>query len=262
MTRIFADTEFNGFNGELISIGLISETGASFYAIVEDWNEMELDPWVEKHVVPVLDRHQRYTRMLSKDRLRERLCEFLRGFDDVTVVTDWPVDVQYICDLLITGPGTMVDIPGIKFEVIRINPYDDPEMPQDKRHNALADAVTLMHAVSKRDSLAKVAQKSSTDLKMAVATFMINNPLKPAQKHCNLHWVQNQAQLISNDLAAFLCSSSTNFRGLTPVEVLYGCWASDLRTEDIVSDEQRAILRKDQLERYNLVMMLIETMSF
>ena len=51
--NIFFDTEFTGLhkNTTLISIGLISETGKTFYAEFTDYNNTQIDNWIENNVI-------------------------------------------------------------------------------------------------------------------------------------------------------------------------------------------------------------------
>ena len=51
------------------------------------------------------------------------------------------------CELLITGPGKMIALPGIRFEVVRIDAY--PTTLRDAvQHNALWDACALHAAIA------------------------------------------------------------------------------------------------------------------
>lgn len=52
-TKIFLDTEFTGLhkNTTLISIGLVSECGKTFYAEMIDYDYMQLNPWILENVI-------------------------------------------------------------------------------------------------------------------------------------------------------------------------------------------------------------------
>lgn len=56
--RYFFDTEFhqamNGRPNSLISIGVVREDGASYYAENEAWDRNTADPWLREHVIPHL----------------------------------------------------------------------------------------------------------------------------------------------------------------------------------------------------------------
>ncbi len=53
MTRIFFDTEFTGLHQKttLISIGLVSENGETFYAELNDYDENQIDEWLKENVI-------------------------------------------------------------------------------------------------------------------------------------------------------------------------------------------------------------------
>lgn len=52
-TKIFFDTEFTGLhqNTTLISIGLIAETGQTFYAELTDYDKLQIDEWLQTNVI-------------------------------------------------------------------------------------------------------------------------------------------------------------------------------------------------------------------
>ena len=56
--RLFFDTEFHddGESIELISIGIVSEIGEEYHAVVEDadWHRIHRDDWLMENVVPLL----------------------------------------------------------------------------------------------------------------------------------------------------------------------------------------------------------------
>lgn len=55
-TKLFFDTEFTGLhqNTTLISIGLISECGKTFYAELTDYDQTQIDDWLQKNVIEKL----------------------------------------------------------------------------------------------------------------------------------------------------------------------------------------------------------------
>ena len=52
-TKIFFDTEFTGLHQKttLISIGLISECGKTFYAELNDYDQSQIDEWLQENVI-------------------------------------------------------------------------------------------------------------------------------------------------------------------------------------------------------------------
>ena len=53
MTKLFLDTEFTGLhqNTTLISIGIISECGKTFYAEFLDYDKTQIDNWIQENVI-------------------------------------------------------------------------------------------------------------------------------------------------------------------------------------------------------------------
>jgi 3' exoribonuclease, RNase T-like len=139
--RLYLDTEFNSYQGDLISMALVSEDGREFYEVVEFSGPV--DPWVAEHVVPKLG-----IPFVSVPAFQARLEQFLGnltpGGRDVEIVADWPDDIKYFCAALLTGPGTKIDFGSVlKFALVELPDFssaDESKLP----HNALADARALM----------------------------------------------------------------------------------------------------------------------
>lgn len=140
--RYFLDTEFNGFDGELISLALVPEYGDQEYYAVLTMPE-PLHPWVERHVVPYLDsvpgalrnRTDRHTAAFE-------IAAFLGADPDPVIIADWPDDIALFCRLLVTGPAEIVDVGSIRFEFIR-SPGFSTAVNSKVPHNALHDARAL-----------------------------------------------------------------------------------------------------------------------
>lgn len=56
MTKVFFDTEFTGLHQgtTLISIGLIADSGETFYAELTDYDDAQVDDWVRDNVISKL----------------------------------------------------------------------------------------------------------------------------------------------------------------------------------------------------------------
>lgn len=82
MKNIFFDTEFTGLvkDTTLISIGLISDCGKTFYAEFNDYNPELLNPWIIANVIP----HLKFTPPPGHEA---EYCVFSR-FDNTTVGKD------------------------------------------------------------------------------------------------------------------------------------------------------------------------------
>ena len=102
---------------------------AEFYKelIVTD----QLDPWVRENVVPHL-----VLPPISRSDFQVALADYLWDVGPCVIVADWPDDIRYFCESLITGPGMMINLyHSIQFELDLTIQYESV-VP----HNALHDA--------------------------------------------------------------------------------------------------------------------------
>jgi DNA polymerase III epsilon subunit-like protein len=69
MTKIFFDCEFTGLhqNTTLISIGLVSECGKSFYAEFNDFNKVQCDTWIKENVISKLSMYSGHNKGYEVD---------------------------------------------------------------------------------------------------------------------------------------------------------------------------------------------------
>ncbi len=141
MKTLFLDTEFNGFGGKLISLALVPENDS----LPEFYNELimtdQLEPWVKDNVIPhlVLPR-------VSHKEFQNNLANYLWEVGEITIIADWPDDIRYFCESLITGLGMMINVMHkIKFELdLSIN------YTSDVPHNALHDARAIKKTYMER----------------------------------------------------------------------------------------------------------------
>jgi hypothetical protein len=149
--RYFLDTEFNGFDGQLISIALVPEYGdREYYAVLTPPETVH--PWVERNVMPYLGSVPFGLDGGACSRLdaAKELAAYLVSDPDPVIVADWPDDIAHFCSLLVTGPGDMVDIGGLRFELLR-NPGFSTARNSRVPHNALHDARALRDFVLDQD---------------------------------------------------------------------------------------------------------------
>jgi hypothetical protein len=144
--RYFLDTEFNGFGGALLSIALVPEDGSEFYVTLS-FNG-DLDPWVERNVIPYLDHVPvgLVAPRFSRGDAAIELSHYLAGDPHPIMVADWPEDIAQFCNLLMTGPGLMVPVPPLGFDLISLGGFStaaNSAVP----HNALHDARALKEHV-------------------------------------------------------------------------------------------------------------------
>jgi hypothetical protein len=101
-TKIFFDTEFTGLhqNTTLISIGLISECGKTFYAELTDYDKSQIDDWLQKNVIDNLKfKDELSTRVFWNDgvntemfgdteMLKMLLRKWLEQFESIEIWSD------------------------------------------------------------------------------------------------------------------------------------------------------------------------------
>lgn len=131
--RLFLDCEFDGFDGPLLSMALVGQ-GYEWYEVLPHFVIKDL--WVEKNVIPVLNK-----KPIEKDLVQSSLQAFLSKFDHVEIVADWPDDIKYFCQFLITKPGYAINTPPLSFVLDRSIKYVS-KIP----HNALEDARGIMNS--------------------------------------------------------------------------------------------------------------------
>ena len=146
--RYFLDTEYNGIGGALLSLALVPDDGDELYLTLQS-PEPLLD-WVERHVTPYLDSvpEQLSCPRLTRDDAAHALERYLGHDDEPVIVADWPEDIAHFCNLMVTGPGDMVEVRHVTFHLSPMSNFStaaNSKVP----HNALHDARALRdHLVS------------------------------------------------------------------------------------------------------------------
>ena len=132
--KIYLDTEFNGFAGELLSMALVAEDGSEWYEVLAP--EKPLDAWVFDNVAPKFGKNP-----IAKDDFRKSLHAFLKHFDNPTIIADWHADFVHFFDAF-HGKDYTGSLDWSCQTVLLSGPSDiHPENP----HNALSDARALKH---------------------------------------------------------------------------------------------------------------------
>lgn len=164
MVNVYMDMEFTGLhqNTTLISIGLTSDCGKSFYAEFMDYDKSQVDEWIEKHVLVNLlfkkegafigTNHDVTMMKGNRDSIATALKEWFGKLKDSAEIWgdclayDWvlfcqlfghafniPSNIYYIpFDL-----STLFKLKGIDPD---INRADFVGAPNNQQHNALFDA--------------------------------------------------------------------------------------------------------------------------
>ena len=128
--RLYLDTEFNGFGGELISMAIVDEVGKIFYRVLP--LPEVVDPCVQEHVVPILDLDP-----IPYDQFRADLIEYLTNYYNPEIVVDWPSDVQLLFKVLLGKDHTDTFFFPCTVSVMSLKSISAAP------HNALYDAIGL-----------------------------------------------------------------------------------------------------------------------
>ena len=140
--RYFLDTEYNGAGGALLSLALVPDDGDELYLTLSTPDP--LLAWVERHVAPYLDSvpEALFCPRLSRKDAAHALERYLRHDEEPLIFADWPEDVAQFCELMITGPGDMIDVRHATFRLVPMSNFStaaNSKVP----HNALHDARAL-----------------------------------------------------------------------------------------------------------------------
>ena len=141
--RYFFDTEFieDGRTIDLISIGIVDETGRGYYAASGDADLRKASPWVRQNVLPQLPPYA-YPLWKPRVQIRDDVLTFVTGepeFWAYYAAYDWVA----LCQLF----GTMMDLPkgwpkycrDLKQLSVSVgSPQHPPQL--SGVHDALADA--------------------------------------------------------------------------------------------------------------------------
>ena len=144
--RFFYDCEFieDGRTIELISIGVVDEDGAEYYAVSTEFDPAAAGPWVRQNVLPKLP-SPADPAWRSRAAIRDSLVEFLVRPGEEVELWAWigAYDHVVLCQLWGAMPALPRAIP--RFTKDLRQRWDDlgrpplPGPPQDQ-HDALADA--------------------------------------------------------------------------------------------------------------------------
>jgi hypothetical protein len=170
--KVFFDTEFTGLHKDttLISIGLISEDGKTFYAELNDYDESQVDDWLMSNVINNLIYNNykdlmpkgipryicNYNIKSNKHVIADTLTDWLSQFDSVEMWSDClSYDWVLFCDLFghaFNIPKNVYYIPFdicTLFKIKGIDPdvnreeFAGLEVGVDRKHNALWDAQVI-----------------------------------------------------------------------------------------------------------------------
>lgn len=178
--KVFFDTEFTGLHKDttLISIGLVTDTGDTFYAELTDYDKSQVNDWIQENVIDNLIMKNQIEGDLTcwgnnirikgtKSNVRDWLGHWFDRYKDETIEI-WSDCLAYDWVLFNDIFGTAFDIPKNVYYI----PFDictlfrekgiDPDVSREefaeakeihKKHNALYDAFIIKKCYTKLMSI-------------------------------------------------------------------------------------------------------------
>jgi len=170
MKKIFFDTEFTGLHQgtTLISIGLVSDCGKTFYAELMDYDKSQVDEWLQKNVIDNLTNQSMIRQSFNfKDggnivvglsdthTLKFHLTKWLEQFGKVEIWSDClSYDWVLFCQIFGHAFKVPENVYYIPFDICTLMKAKgiDPDVNREefsetksdgKKHNALHDAIVI-----------------------------------------------------------------------------------------------------------------------
>ncbi len=178
ITKLFFDTEFTGLhqNTTLISIGLVAETGQTFYAEFNDYDVTQINDWIGENVINNLVLAD-YTHNINlnefiikgdKEAVKDALTHWLSQFDQMEIWSDClAYDWVLFCQLYNGAFGVPKNVYYIPFDISTVFKIKgiDPDISREEftkdvfqdatmsKHNALHDAFVIKACHEKLQTL-------------------------------------------------------------------------------------------------------------
>jgi hypothetical protein len=160
--RFFYDCEFieNGQTIELVSIGMVDETGRSFYAISTEFDPAPAIEWVRRHVLSKLP-GPADPAWRSRDEIRRDLFDFMLAPGEPIELWAWMAAYDHVVLAQLWGDMRALprELPRFTHELRQV--WEDagsppmPPQPADQ-HDALADA---RHNLARWNALAQYVDR-------------------------------------------------------------------------------------------------------
>ncbi len=175
-TKIFFDTEMTGLhpNTTIISIGMVSEHGLTFYAEFNDYDKSQVTKWIRKNVLKKLKfndtdvwNNQDFIGNIEikdgKERIKTYLKEWLKQFEEYEFWNDClAFDWVLLADLLGGLEGVKEDdkyyynqslcsldkILGVPLEILQ-----ETQGKKGQVHNSLHDAMQMKERYQKMEQM-------------------------------------------------------------------------------------------------------------
>ena len=175
MTKIFFDTEFTGLHQAttLVSIGLVSEFGKHFYAELTDYDQSQINEWLQNNVVNNLYLPEDVGANLYDGNMEVRgntaavklfLTDWLSEFEQVEIWSDClSYDWVLFCQIFGHAFNVPKNVYYIPFDICTLFKAKgvDPDISRElfsglqgdaKKHNALWDAKVIKECYNKLEA--------------------------------------------------------------------------------------------------------------
>lgn len=144
--RFFYDTEFieDGETIDLVSIGVVSETGGEFYAVSTEFDAQKAGPWVCRHVLPKLPARS-HPAWCNRAQIRDDLLRFIGRPREGVQLWAWLAAYDHVAFAQLWGamPALPRRLPRFTRDLRqRWEDLGKPKLPPapTDAHDALADA--------------------------------------------------------------------------------------------------------------------------
>ncbi|WP_134323004.1 polyadenylate-specific 3'-exoribonuclease AS [Cumulibacter soli] len=144
--RFFYDTEFieDGVGIDLVSIGIVDETGREYYAISAEHDPSKAGPWVRRNVLDQLPSPSSKL-WRSRSTIRDEVLEFLLAPGEPIELWAWVAAYDHVALCQLWGDMTRLpkQIPRFTHELKqRWEDRGSPKLPpaEVNAHDALVDA--------------------------------------------------------------------------------------------------------------------------
>jgi hypothetical protein len=166
MANLFFDTEFTGLHQKttLISIGVVSEDGRTFYGEFTDYDKTQLNDWIEKNVinnllftdknkrttstVPFLTKGVHYIGYGDADTVNLYLTDWLKQFPDICMWGDC-LSYDWVLFNQIWGPAFNIpkNIYYIPFDISTLFKIKgiDPDVSREEFAGNMIEVSTVEH---------------------------------------------------------------------------------------------------------------------
>ena len=194
MINLYFDAEFTGLHKDTtqISIGIVSASGESFYAELNNFADYQISPWIKENVLSntvvkgenkelaeLLDKENTVFVVGSKYEVRESLLEWLKHFES---------DIQFVSDVSHYDFVLLVDL-------LASSALELPNYISASCHDINQDIARVL----------RISEKEAFDLSREQLLTKLGKPLPKGVKHNALY----DAKIMPKDLLTIVVSCTS-----------------------------------------------------